>query len=245
MRRVVLPSPTPSADSGSGRDAVDTDISGPTTVADVGASSAASDGWCPRGQRRRIPAADAADAETQSAAPERPAMASRRALCPGFLSLFGLGGSGVLMEFITAALASPIRREITRLLANRAVWPSPHVIAETVPGHGDGVRPTPPIPKPVVVVHGGRRAGGRLSLGRGGRLVHLGVADELAPPAARDSCGGGARHRDFNLFAGPVTTLAPVTVGEVVSGNRVRTGGLLGGSGGAAAAAVAKPGRRR
>ena len=54
----------------------------------------------------------------------------------GFLSLFGLGGSGgsgAPMEFITAAL-SLIRREITRLFANHGPSASPYVISETAPG---------------------------------------------------------------------------------------------------------------
>ena len=83
----------------------------------------------------------ASDAASESAA--APVAASVAAsvspsnIVSGFLSLFGLGGSGggsgSPMEFVTAALAL-VRREITRLFANQGPSAAPYVISETVPG---------------------------------------------------------------------------------------------------------------
>ena len=218
---------------------MDTDISGLTTVADVGASSAASDGA--RAAGAVAPAADAADAETQFAAPKAAAMASASpsGIVSGFLSLFGLGGSGgsgAPMEFITAAL-SLIRREITRLFANHGPSASPYVIAETVPGTVTGsINASDPEADPLsyTVVEGPEA--GSVSVGADGSFTYV-ADEELAATGGTDSFVVEVRDTGFHLFGGPVTTLAPVTV--VVSGTESGPGGLLGGSGGAAAAAVA------
>ena len=169
------------------------------------------------------------------------ASASPSGIVSGFLSLFGLGGSGgsgAPMEFITAAL-SLIRREITRLFANHGPSASPYVISETAPGTVTGsINASDPEGDPLsyTVVEGPEA--GSVSVGADGSFTYV-ADEELAASGGTDSFVVEVRDTGFHLFGGAVTTLAPVTV--VVNATDAGPGGRPACSGGAAeAAATAK-----